>query len=207
MNDVKKRRTTTMLLVAGAIVLSLGTGFWIPRFFHAVGPLDEEILYESRQPADGQTDSDEGVFRSDLPGSDEGGSPGGNNGENNGDRREPEGREPSDSGKTVSAQDASGQETTPRDDGAAGGIPPLSDEAWMQQRIREVEDQVAPEDLEDFRRITGKLDMGRVETILADGITEEATEELRVYLRSRLTSEEYVRARDLFAAYLHLLTD
>ena len=79
--------------------------------------------------------------------------------------------------------------------------------AWVDQKIKEYEDQIDPADLEDFRTIIGKLDMGHVTEILEGGFTEENQNRLREYLLSRLTPDEYERAKELFITYSYLLFD
>lgn len=88
---------------------------------------------------------------------------------------------------------------------AAPQEPEESTAGWMEDRIARVSDQVADEDLEDFRRIMGKLDLGYVQSLADAGLDEARTEELKSYLLRKLTYEEYQRSKELFGAYSHLL--
>lgn len=106
--------------------------------------------------------------------------------------------------EVLAGDPASGAETP-----AAGG--PEAEETpgldWIDRRIAEVEAEVLPEDLADFKAIVGKLDVEYIDGLVDEGLDEERKAELRSYLQSRLTEEEYARAKELFLDYNALLFD
>ena len=76
---------------------------------------------------------------------------------------------------------------------------------WIDQRIMETGAEVDAEDLEDFRLIVGMLDMPYVEGLVEEGLNETSLEELRSYLYNQLGDQYYLRAKELFQTYQHLL--
>jgi len=82
---------------------------------------------------------------------------------------------------------------------------PPAEQNWVEEKIALHRDQIADEDLEDFRLIMGKLDIDHVEAILEGRIDPEIDNTLRAYLNDRLTPREYQRSKELFIDYEHLI--
>ena len=78
-------------------------------------------------------------------------------------------------------------------------------ESGIEQLIAEAGDEILPGDVEDFRRIISKLDLEYINSIVDEELDEENMDRLRAYLHSRLSDEEYRRAKELFVSYSHLL--
>jgi len=78
-------------------------------------------------------------------------------------------------------------------------------QSWIEEKIQEHRDEIEDEDLEDFRRILGKLDMNYVSEVLEGQHEGEWDDLIRQHMRSRLSGCEYERAKELFELYSHLM--
>lgn len=76
---------------------------------------------------------------------------------------------------------------------------------WVEARIQKHRDEIHDDDLEDFRRIMKKLDLGHIGAIVNGEIAGDMDQLLRDYLLSQLDSREYERSKTLFLLYNHLM--
>jgi hypothetical protein len=79
--------------------------------------------------------------------------------------------------------------------------PPKS---WIDSKLDEYKNDIDPSDIPDIKRIYSKIDVGYVQGISQNGMTDEATEKIKNYLRKTLGSD-YERAKELFYMYSYLL--
>ena len=78
---------------------------------------------------------------------------------------------------------------------------------WMDAKLEQYREQIDAEDLEDFESIIGKLDMDHAAALLDNPDAAEGEEQLKAYLHSMLTADEYNRAKELFFKYDYILLD
>lgn len=78
-------------------------------------------------------------------------------------------------------------------------------EEWIEAKLEQYSDQIDEADVEDFRSIIGKLDMDHAVALLDNPDGAQGEEQLKTYLRSTLTTEEYGRAKELFFQYNYIL--
>lgn len=76
---------------------------------------------------------------------------------------------------------------------------------WIEARIQEHRHEIHDDDLEDFRIIIGKLDMGHIKAIVNGEIPGDMDQSLREYLLCQLDGREYERSKTLFLLYNHLM--
>jgi hypothetical protein len=90
-------------------------------------------------------------------------------------------------------------------------FPDITDEQkrqqWIEAKLEEYKDEIDEADVEDFRRIIGKLDMSHAISLLDNPDLAAGEAELKAYLHSVLTDSEYQRTKQLFAKYNHILFD
>jgi hypothetical protein len=79
--------------------------------------------------------------------------------------------------------------------------PPKS---WIDSKLDEYKNDIDPSDIPDIKRIYSKIDVGYVQGISQNGMTDDATEKIKDYLRKTLGSD-YERAKELFYMYSYLL--
>ena len=82
-----------------------------------------------------------------------------------------------------------------------------ADNSWMEEKLRKYGDEIPEEDMRDFQSITSKLDMSYATSLLEDPGGEEGELRLKQYLRYKLSSYEYERAKELFFLYNYILLD
>ena len=80
-----------------------------------------------------------------------------------------------------------------------------NDYDWVQARIQKHRNEIHEDDLEDFRIIMGKLDLGYISAIVNGEIPGDFEQLLREYLLSQLDAREYERSKTLFLLYNHLM--
>ena len=80
-----------------------------------------------------------------------------------------------------------------------------SDYDWVEARIQKHRNEIHEDDLEDFRLIMNKLDLGHISAIVNGEIPGDVEQLLREYLLSQLDGREYERSKTLFLLYNHLM--
>jgi hypothetical protein len=78
---------------------------------------------------------------------------------------------------------------------------------WLDNKIKEHESELDPDDVEDFKAIIAKLDQAHIEKLASGGFTEEEIALLIKHMRQNLTDNEYTRSKELFSRYNYLLEE
>lgn len=89
---------------------------------------------------------------------------------------------------------------TPNNDTTNNDTP----KSWIDAKLEEYKSDIAPSDIPDIKRIYSRIDIGYVQGISQNGMTDEATQQIKDYLRKTLGSD-YERAKELFYTYSYLL--
>ncbi|HEY9061620.1 MAG TPA: hypothetical protein VIO64_14095 [Pseudobacteroides sp.] len=76
--------------------------------------------------------------------------------------------------------------------------------SWIDAKLDEYKNDIDPSDIPDIKRIYSRIDIGYVQGISQSGMTDEATQQIKDYLRKTLGSD-YERAKELFYTYSYLL--
>jgi hypothetical protein len=108
--------------------------------------------------------------------------------------------------KNTSKNSSSDNSTSPKAD-VTTSAPKVGSMEWVNEKIRQHKDEIDKNDLADFRNIFSKINMGHVNTLLSDSAAGYGGIEVRVYLHSILSQDEYARAKQLFARYNGLIYD
>ncbi|KNY26604.1 hypothetical protein [Pseudobacteroides cellulosolvens] len=107
------------------------------------------------------------------------------------------------------------QETTSKSVNNDGDTKPINDKSeddqntsepksWIDKKLDEYKNDIDPSDVPDIKRIYSKIDIGYVQGLSENGMTDEATNKIKEYLRKTLGSD-YERAKELFYTYSYLL--
>lgn len=83
----------------------------------------------------------------------------------------------------------------------------VGEQTWMEEKLSQYEDEIPEEDMRDFEKITGKIDMSHALGFLDNPGGEEGETQLKQYLRSNLSSQEYERTKELFFLYNYILLE
>lgn len=78
---------------------------------------------------------------------------------------------------------------------------------WLDAKIQQHKSEIDDKDESDFRAISGKLNQGYIQDLMADGLTQEEQGQLNKYLKNSLSTTEYERAKVLFNKYSYLLNE
>jgi len=76
--------------------------------------------------------------------------------------------------------------------------------SWIDKKLDEYKDDIDPVDIPDIKRIYSRIDVDYVQGLSEDGMTDEATNKIKEYLRKTLGSD-YERAKELFYMYSYLI--
>ncbi len=94
---------------------------------------------------------------------------------------------------------------TKPDNDKSGDVQNTSEpKSWIDKKLDEYESDIDPSDVSDIKRIYSKIDIGYVQGLSENGMTDEATNKIKEYLRKTLGSD-YERAKELFYTYSYLL--
>ncbi|MDP4179690.1 MAG: hypothetical protein Q8942_01210 [Bacillota bacterium] len=76
-------------------------------------------------------------------------------------------------------------------------------ESWIDVKLREYNGQINPADIPDIKRICSRIDPGYIESIFNYGLTDEAQQKFKAYLKQTQGSD-YERAKQLIMKYSEL---
>lgn len=106
--------------------------------------------------------------------------------------------------ETPSKSVNNGGDTKPVNDKSDNDQNTTEPKSWIDKKLDEYKSDIDPSDVSDIKRIYSKIDIGYVQGLSDNGMTDEATNKIKEYLRKTLGSD-YERAKELFYTYSYLL--
>lgn len=102
--------------------------------------------------------------------------------------------------------DSQNQNTTKEGMDPVNSATPENNEtkSWIDEKLDEYKDDIDPADIPDIKRIYSRIDVAYVQGLSENGMTDEAKENIKDYLRKTLGSD-YERAKELFYMYSYLI--
>ncbi|HOV26482.1 MAG TPA: hypothetical protein PK566_09030 [Pseudobacteroides sp.] len=102
--------------------------------------------------------------------------------------------------------DSQNQNSTPEIKDSESNETPTKNEtkSWIDEKLDEYKDDIDPADIPDIKRIYSKIDVAYVQSLSEDGMTDEAKNKIKEYLKKTLGSD-YDRAKELFYMYSYLI--